>query len=237
MTFNDNNLIDYAYDFYRIYSIPGDKMDTLNLLLNNLTELHVDMSSFVFNRSINISITKLKSILYKHKIQLKRDVLLSKLVELGFSVDGLENNTLYNLKNIISNIKRERRQIAIRARVEERMYYDEIIDIAYARTIAGRNIINERLSINRDNELERLRIEEETKALEYEKELETKKRMNCIHNNCSKDNCVCDECPVCYETVGKSKIVLNCGHLFCVKCILTHYNNSNKCPMCRGEFN
>ena len=49
---------------------------------------------------------------------------------------------------------------------------------------------------------------------------------------------VADECSICYEEIDnkKKKVVTNCGHLFCLKCLLTQFQNKNECPMCRREL-
>jgi hypothetical protein len=49
---------------------------------------------------------------------------------------------------------------------------------------------------------------------------------------------VADECCICYEEIDnkKNKAVTNCGHLFCLKCLLTQFQNKNECPLCRREL-
>ena len=48
------------------------------------------------------------------------------------------------------------------------------------------------------------------------------------------------ECPICYcEINNKNCCTTECGHTFCLKCILqTSYNNQNipSCPLCRTEL-
>ena len=46
------------------------------------------------------------------------------------------------------------------------------------------------------------------------------------------------ECGVCYAflPVRSNHVFTVCGHLFCVKCILTWWESSTKCPMCRAEI-
>ena len=51
------------------------------------------------------------------------------------------------------------------------------------------------------------------------------------------------ECPICYETVFKTKrIILPCGHTFCCECTIEWLNTCNEesknmtCPMCRKSF-
>jgi hypothetical protein len=43
-----------------------------------------------------------------------------------------------------------------------------------------------------------------------------------------------NECSICYETMGdKNCCVTECGHKFCLKCILAAMDRTNTCPMCR----
>lgn len=50
----------------------------------------------------------------------------------------------------------------------------------------------------------------------------------------------CVECPICYEPLQKcDKIILRCGHQFCVTCFITNYNeseNGNECSLCRESI-
>jgi hypothetical protein len=43
-----------------------------------------------------------------------------------------------------------------------------------------------------------------------------------------------NECSICYEKIGeKNNCVTECGHKFCLKCLLLSMDRSNTCPMCR----
>jgi len=43
-----------------------------------------------------------------------------------------------------------------------------------------------------------------------------------------------NECSICYETMGdKNTCVTECGHKFCLKCLLMAMDRNNTCPMCR----
>jgi hypothetical protein len=43
-----------------------------------------------------------------------------------------------------------------------------------------------------------------------------------------------NECSICYETMGdKNCCVTECGHKFCLKCLLLAMDRTNTCPMCR----
>lgn len=47
------------------------------------------------------------------------------------------------------------------------------------------------------------------------------------------------ECCVCYKELllNQEHIITICGHLFCVKCLLSWYDISNACPICRSLLN
>jgi len=47
------------------------------------------------------------------------------------------------------------------------------------------------------------------------------------------------ECCICYETIDKSKnnCTTECGHNFCLKCLMTSFaHDNNACPCCRQEL-
>ena len=45
------------------------------------------------------------------------------------------------------------------------------------------------------------------------------------------------ECCICFETLGKTNTcTTECGHSFCLKCMLKTYQNSNACPCCRTDL-
>ena len=46
-----------------------------------------------------------------------------------------------------------------------------------------------------------------------------------------------DDCSICYEKIGKTNnCTTECGHKFCLKCIIIFMERSNTCPMCRYEL-
>jgi hypothetical protein len=47
-----------------------------------------------------------------------------------------------------------------------------------------------------------------------------------------------EECCICYDEIDgkKNKAVTKCGHLFCLTCLLTQFQNKNECPLCRREL-
>jgi hypothetical protein len=55
---------------------------------------------------------------------------------------------------------------------------------------------------------------------------------------CAKDTGTVGECSVCYADLpSRSNHVFTiCGHLFCVKCLLTWWDTSITCPMCRSNL-
>lgn len=45
------------------------------------------------------------------------------------------------------------------------------------------------------------------------------------------------ECCICLETIGeKNNCVTECGHKFCLKCLMTAMSRNNNCPMCRTQL-
>ena len=45
------------------------------------------------------------------------------------------------------------------------------------------------------------------------------------------------DCSICYEEVGeKNCCITECGHHFCLKCILTSTQYNDTCPMCRTKL-
>ena len=46
------------------------------------------------------------------------------------------------------------------------------------------------------------------------------------------------DCAVCYAPLParSNHVFTSCGHLFCVKCLLSWWEVSTTCPMCRGEI-
>ena len=71
----------------------------------------------------------------------------------------------------------------------------------------GRDILEER----------RIKLEEEIKVLSR------------IENN--------NECSICMEVIGdKNKAITECGHTFCLKCLLKSAEKKNSCPLCREKL-
>jgi hypothetical protein len=45
------------------------------------------------------------------------------------------------------------------------------------------------------------------------------------------------ECCICYEPIGeKNNCVTQCGHKFCLKCLMMSMSRNNTCPCCRTEL-
>jgi hypothetical protein len=43
-------------------------------------------------------------------------------------------------------------------------------------------------------------------------------------------------CPICYEDIGDTNTcTTECGHKFCMKCMVTHLQRNQQCPMCRTQ--
>ena len=46
-----------------------------------------------------------------------------------------------------------------------------------------------------------------------------------------------EDCCICFETIGeKNTCVTECGHKFCLKCLMTAMTKKNACPMCRTQL-
>lgn len=46
-----------------------------------------------------------------------------------------------------------------------------------------------------------------------------------------------EDCCICFETIGeKNTCVTECGHKFCLKCLMTAMTRNNACPMCRTQL-
>jgi len=199
-------------------------MKNRNILLEQIARFGVDVQSFQ-----NYTIRNLRALLIetnKEKTRILEEELSYRLsvrsIEEQPNDDPYINNYNYYM-NFVSDYLGRVSIVNIATANMEHNEIEEILPFAVA-------------NIENVTTLQHNEIEEAERLLREEKELMENKRLNCIHNNCSEDNCLCENCPICYETIGKSKVVLKCGHLFCVKCIFRHFNNSNKCPMCRGVY-
>ena len=46
-----------------------------------------------------------------------------------------------------------------------------------------------------------------------------------------------NECVICFENIGeKNNCVTECGHKFCLKCLVTSIAHKNACPCCRAQL-
>lgn len=46
-----------------------------------------------------------------------------------------------------------------------------------------------------------------------------------------------NECVICFENIGeKNNCVTECGHKFCLKCLVTSIAHKNACPCCRTQL-
>jgi len=43
------------------------------------------------------------------------------------------------------------------------------------------------------------------------------------------------ECPICYHVITKP-VSISCGHVFCLRCIRSHSDYQQVCPLCRKEL-
>ena len=44
------------------------------------------------------------------------------------------------------------------------------------------------------------------------------------------------QCIICCENIDKNIAILECGHTFCLSCMVKHGRENNNCPCCRIEF-
>jgi len=42
-----------------------------------------------------------------------------------------------------------------------------------------------------------------------------------------------EDCPICMEEM-KGRAILDCSHVFCMKCSIEHFRTRNTCPLCRA---
>lgn len=88
-----------------------------------------------------------------------------------------------------------------------KMEYILIFKNIWLKNKRGRDILEER----------RIKLEEEIKVLSR------------IENN--------TDCPICMEYIGeKNKAITECGHTFCLKCLLKSAGKKNSCPLCREKL-
>lgn len=46
-----------------------------------------------------------------------------------------------------------------------------------------------------------------------------------------------NECPICYDVMGDTnKCITECGHSYCLSCLLHSYERNTLCPCCRTEM-
>ena len=43
-----------------------------------------------------------------------------------------------------------------------------------------------------------------------------------------------EDCPICMEDMA-GRAILDCSHVFCIKCSIQHFRQKNTCPLCRAE--
>jgi hypothetical protein len=56
-----------------------------------------------------------------------------------------------------------------------------------------------------------------------------------VHNHTRQDQ---EECAICMEELNTRKNIAktNCGHSFCLSCLVKALKNNNTCPMCRANI-
>ena len=61
-----------------------------------------------------------------------------------------------------------------------------------------------------------------------------------LNNNSKKQECNSrTECPICLCSFPEKTLFykLKCSHLFCINCCEKWFENNNKCPLCRNNYN
>lgn len=49
--------------------------------------------------------------------------------------------------------------------------------------------------------------------------------------------CLIVNCSICLEEItNKNKCTTSCNHQFCLECILIHFQQNKKCPLCRSNL-
>ena len=43
-----------------------------------------------------------------------------------------------------------------------------------------------------------------------------------------------EDCPICFESMA-GRSILDCSHVFCIKCSIQHFRLHQNCPLCRAE--
>ena len=43
-----------------------------------------------------------------------------------------------------------------------------------------------------------------------------------------------EDCPICMDPM-KGRSILDCAHVFCIKCSIEHFRKKQNCPLCRAE--
>jgi len=44
-----------------------------------------------------------------------------------------------------------------------------------------------------------------------------------------------EDCPICLEPMNSGRSILNCSHVFCIECSITHFREHQNCPLCRAD--
>lgn len=45
-----------------------------------------------------------------------------------------------------------------------------------------------------------------------------------------------EDCSICFDKLDGSRMILECGHMYCIECFTNHSRLNNKCPLCRDTF-
>jgi hypothetical protein len=107
---------------------------------------------------------------------------------------------------------------------------DEIMNYSFEETVNDFDVVNKMDVVYEDEE------EDNTDRFLYCQpvNLESKFDEAASESSGTKSGCVGTECCICYEIIGeRNNCVTECGHSFCLKCLITALTHNNGCPYCR----
>jgi len=151
------------------------------------------------------------------------------------SVEGMINR-IDNRRNFINNCVRENTKkncsknihyttSIIKFNKKERQIYDSVF--------IKNNEIKDIMDIDIIKNIRKIDTND-TEDYDFRKNNFTLKSFNSIKQN--KDNKTI-QCPICCENVDKFLIVLNCGHVFCISCIIMMLDYKySSCSICRQDI-
>ena len=72
---------------------------------------------------------------------------------------------------------------------------------------------------------------------EHQKKLKSSDEISLSEISSSSEGCKNEDCVICMEPLGKKNVcVTECGHSFCLSCLLRAAQTNTDCPLCRTEL-